>query len=229
MDHDRGTWKSQEMMYGIAKRLTDIVLSLLSIIILSPLMLMVVVMIKFSSSGPVLYKGVRAGINGSVFKIWKFRTMVVNAEKLGGHSTAIDDPRFTPVGRILRKYKIDELPQFFNVLFGDMSFVGPRPQVLFYTDKYVGEEKLMLSVRPGITDLASLYFSDMDAVLGSGDVDARYMTEVEPIKNSLRLRYVKERSYWMDLMILIETAMRMIGLQNVTGLDVSPKKEMSND
>ena len=184
-------------------------------------MLLVAVSIKLDSPGPVLYRGKRAGKNAKPFLILKFRSMIVDAEIKGGFSTSIDDSRLTSIGKIIRKYKLDELPQFFNVLFGQMSLVGPRPQVFFYTDKYIGDEKLILCVKPGITDLASLYFSDMDAVLGCGDVDVRYYSEVEPVKNKLRLKYVMEQSYLLDMRILCETAFKLIGFDNVTGLNVS--------
>lgn len=210
------------MRYRFTKRLTDIVLSVVVIVISSPALLLIAVLIKLGSPGPFFYRGERTGKDGSVFRILKFRSMVVDAERKGGFSTAIDDPRLTPIGRFLRKYKLDELPQFFNVLAGDMSLVGPRPQVLFYTRLYKGEERLILSVKPGITDLASLYFVDMDAVLGSGDVDTRYQEVVEPIKNELRLRYVRERSYMLDLRILVETACKLVGINNLTGLNISP-------
>jgi lipopolysaccharide/colanic/teichoic acid biosynthesis glycosyltransferase len=210
------------------KRLTDIAISLIAIILFSPFMLTLAVLIKLGSPGPLFYRGERAGRGGSTFRILKFRSMVVDAERIGGFSTAIDDPRLTPIGRFLRKYKLDELPQFFNVLCGDMSLVGPRPQVLYYTSQYTGEELIILTVRPGITDLASLYFVDMDAVLGSGDVDARYQAEIEPVKNQLRIRYVREQSYLLDLRILVETAFKLIGRDNVTGLNISPKRFDSN-
>ncbi len=150
--------------------------------------------------------------------------MIVDAERKGGFSTALGDPRLTRIGRFLRKYKLDELPQFFNVLVGDMSLVGPRPQVLYYTNLYEGEERLILTVRPGITDLASLYFADMDAVLGAVDADVRYQTEIEPVKNKLRIRYVREQSYLLDIRILIETAFKLIGIGNVTKLNLSINK-----
>jgi lipopolysaccharide/colanic/teichoic acid biosynthesis glycosyltransferase len=209
--------------YAITKRCLDVVLSVVAIVLLSPVIIAVAALVKLTSPGPVLYRGVRAGRNGRNFHILKFRTMVVDAEKIGGASTAVDDPRLTRVGRALRKYKLDELPQFFNVLGGSMSLVGPRPQVLSYTDKYQGEERLILNMRPGITDLASLYFSDMDKVLGTGDVDARYAKEIEPVKNVLRLRYVKEASLLLDLRILIETAFKLVGVANATGLNVKPR------
>lgn len=216
------------MIYRLAKRVTDLGLSALAILVLVPFMLMIAVLIKVGSPGPVFYRGQRAGKNGRVFRILKFRSMVVDAEHKGGFSTAIDDPRLTGTGRLIRKYKLDEVPQFFNVLAGEMSLVGPRPQVLFYTNKYAGEERSILSVKPGITDLASLYFADMDAVLGSGDVDARYLTEVEPVKNKLRLRYVREQTYLLDMRILVETAFKLIGFENITGLNVSSGESRAN-
>jgi lipopolysaccharide/colanic/teichoic acid biosynthesis glycosyltransferase len=211
------------MTYALTKRCIDVVLSVVAIALLSPVFFAVAVLIRLTSPGPILYRGLRAGRNGRSFHILKFRTMVVDAEKKGGASTAVDDPRLTRFGRVLRRYKLDELPQFFNVLGGSMSLVGPRPQVLAYTDKYQGEERSILNMRPGITDLASLYFSDMDKVLGSGDVDARYAREIEPVKNVLRLRYVKEASLFLDLRILVETAFKFVGVANVTGLDVKPR------
>jgi len=211
------------MIYRFFKRLTDIAVSLIAIIVFGPLMIVLAVLIKLGNPGPVFYRGERAGRAGSTFRILKFRSMVVDAECKGGFSTAIDDPRVTPIGRFLRNYKLDELPQFFNVLIGDMSLVGPRPQVLYYTIRYKEDELLILTVRPGITDLASLYFVDMDTVLGTGDVDARYKAEIEPVKNRLRIRYVREQSYLLDLRILIETAFKLVGVDNVTGLNVSSK------
>jgi len=211
------------MTYALTKRCIDVVLSVVAIALLSPVMFAVAVLVRLTSPGPILYRGLRAGRNGRNFHILKFRSMVVDAEKKGGASTAVDDPRLTRFGRVLRRHKLDELPQFFNVLGGSMSLVGPRPQVLAYTDKYQGEERLILNMRPGITDLASLYFSDMDKVLGSGDVDARYAREIEPAKNVLRLRYVKEASLFLDLRILVESAFKFVGVANVTGLDVKPR------
>ena len=211
------------MTYALTKRCIDVVLSVVAIALLSPVMFAVAVLVRLTSPGPILYRGLRAGRNGRNFHILKFRSMVVDAEKKGGASTAVDDPRLTRFGRVLRRHKLDELPQFFNVLGGSMSLVGPRPQVLAYTDKYQGEERLILNMRPGITDLASLYFSDMDKVLGSGDVDARYAREIEPVKNMLRLRYVKEASLFLDLRILVESAFKFVGVANVTGLDVKPR------
>ena len=211
------------MTYAVTKRCLDVLVSLAAIVLLAPVFVAVAILVHATSRGPILYRGLRAGRNGRNFYILKFRTMVVDAEKKGGASTAVDDPRLTRVGRVLRKYKLDELPQFFNVLGGSMSLVGPRPQVLAYTDLYQGEERLVLNMRPGITDLASLYFSDMDKILGSGDVDAKYAQEIEPVKNVLRLRYVKEASLVLDLRILVETAFKLVGVANATGLNVKPR------
>ena len=144
--------------------------------------------------------------------------MVHDAEKIGGPSTAINDSRLTTIGRFLRKYKLDELPQFLNVIMGDMSLVGPRPQVLDYTNKYTGEELIILDVLPGITDLASLYFLDMDSTLGAVNVDEVYRTEIEPVKNRLRVQYVKSRSLLLDSRILIETFFSLFGIRGITNL-----------
>ena len=148
--------------------------------------------------------------------------MVQDAENIGGYSTALNDYRLTKIGRFLRKYKLDELPQFINVVKGDMSLVGPRPQVKYYTNQYLGELNLILSVKPGLTDLATLYFFDMDEVLGDKDVDEKYANEIEPIKNILRLRYVKEKNFLLDFRVLIETAFGIIGIKNITSLNIKP-------
>ena len=195
------------------KRIFDLFVSLFCLIILSPFLLVVSVIVKKSSPGPVLYKGTRTGLNGVPFKILKFRTMVHNAESVGGPSTALNDPRLTRSGKILRRFKIDELPQLINILQGDMSLVGPRPQVQQYTDLYTDEEKKILSVRPGLTDFSSVYFINLDEILGDGDVDEKYLREVEPKKNKLRLKYVREQSMWTDIKIIFMTASNMLGIK----------------
>ena len=200
----------------------DIIVSLIALILLSPIFFIICVVIKTTSSGSILYRGTRAGKNNINFKIFKFRTMVKDAENIGGPSTALNDFRLTKIGRFLRKYKLDELPQFINIIKGDMSLVGPRPQVIYYTNQYKGDYKLILSVKPGLTDFATLYFLDMDKVLGSGNVDEKYAKEIEPIKNSLRLRYVKEKTFLLDIRILVETAFRLIGIKNITKLNIKP-------
>ena len=190
----------------LLKRLFDIFFSLSFILILSLPLLLIYFFVKFNSSnGPVIYKGERTFSENKTFKLLKFRTMVVDAEKKGGFSTALNDERLTSVGRLLRKYKLDELPQLFNILGGDMSFVGPRPQVPFYTKKYNSIDKQALKIKPGMTDLASLYFFDMDSILGTDNVDEKYEKEIEPIKNILRVFYLRNISLKLDIIILIST------------------------
>lgn len=203
-------------MYPLFKRGTDISISILALFVLIPFFLIISTVIKISDAkGPVFYLGKRAAYKNKYFFLIKFRTMVHNAEQLGGPSTAHDDPRFTSIGRFLRKYKIDEIPQFFNILRGDMSLVGPRPQVLFYTDQYSNLEKKILSVRPGLTDLATIKFSDMDKILGSGDVDKKYSEEVEPLKNKLRLEYVNNMSFLLDMKIIILTILKILRIKHI--------------
>ena len=193
------------------KRLFDIIFSLAGLITLSPLFLFVAILIKSEDKGPVFYKGLRVGKDGDNFKMFKFRTMVINADKIGGPSTADDDPRLLKIGKFLRKLKLDEIPQLINVLIGEMSFVGPRPEVPFYVNMFNEEEKQILTVRPGITDWASLWDSDEGAILaGSPDPEKTYMEKIRPEKLRLQLKYVRERSFWVDLKIIFQTALKVI-------------------
>jgi len=189
------------------KRFFDILFSLISLLLLSPLLLFVAFLIKKEDRGPVFYRGVRVGRNLKLFKIFKFRTMVMNADKIGGPSTADDDPRITKTGKKLRKYKIDELPQLINVLKGEMSIVGPRPEVPFYVSMFSEAEKKILSMRPGITDWASLWNPNEGAVLaGSADPEKTYMEKIRPEKIHLQLKYVNEHSFLGDFKIIFLTA-----------------------
>lgn len=203
------------------KRAFDLVSSLLGLVILAPVMMALAICIKIESSGPVFYRGWRTGQHDRPFRIFKFRSMVPNAEKLGGPSTANHDPRLTRLGRVLRKYKLDELPQILNVIRGEMSLVGPRPEVPQYTNMYSEEEKIILSVRPGITDYASLRFINLDAILGDTDVDRLYIERIRPEKNRLRIQYVQEQSFSGDLRILLQT---MSGLIFRRGQEQSPPR-----
>jgi len=188
------------------KRFFDIIFSSIGLIIMSPLLISSTTAIKLDSKGPIFYRGKRIGRYGKPFRIYKFRTMVVNAEKLGGSSTADDDPRITKTGKFLRKYKLDELPQLINVLKGEMSFVGPRPEVQHYVDMFTEEEKAILNVRPAITDWASLWNPDEGAILkGSQDPEKAYMEMIRPEKLKLQLKYVKKNSFWIDLKIILLT------------------------
>ena len=192
------------------KRLFDILFSALGLLFLSPIFLIIAILIKREDRGPILYRGVRIGKFGKTFKIFKFRTLVANAEKIGGPSTADDDPRITKVGKLIRKYKLDELPQLINVLRGEMSFVGPRPEVPFYVKMFTEEERAILSLRPGITDWASLWNPDEGAILaGSSDPEKTYMEKIRPEKIRLQLRYVRERSFWADLKIILLTLKKL--------------------
>jgi lipopolysaccharide/colanic/teichoic acid biosynthesis glycosyltransferase len=193
------------------KRPFDITCATACLVFLSPLLLWAAWRIKRADGGPVFYRGVRMGLHGKPFHIFKFRTMVVDAEKIGASSTSDDDPRITRIGKFLRKYKLDELPQLINVLEGDMSFVGPRPEVKKFTDLYNEEEKAILTVRPGITDWASIWNSDEAALLaGADDADDAYLKLIRPTKVRLQLRYVRERSFWTDLKIIFLTLLAII-------------------
>jgi lipopolysaccharide/colanic/teichoic acid biosynthesis glycosyltransferase len=190
----------------LTKRLFDLVFSLVGIVLFSPLMLLLAVIIKLTSPGPALYSGTRIGQFGTPFRLLKFRTMVINADKLGGPSTAEDDPRVTPIGRALRKYKLDELPQLFNVLKGEMSFVGPRPEVAAEVALYSPEQRKLLRVPPGITDWASMRFHNEGEILkGSPNPHQTYQEKIRPEKIRLGLEYVQKRSFWVDLQILVGT------------------------
>jgi lipopolysaccharide/colanic/teichoic acid biosynthesis glycosyltransferase len=189
-----------------AKRVFDFTLASVALVALSPVLAVVGLAIKLDSSGPVFYRGARVGLNGKRFSMLKFRSMIVNAEAVGGSSTPDDDPRVTKVGRFLRGAKLDELPQLINVLKGDMSFVGPRPQVQWAVDRYTPEERLVLTVRPGITDYASLRFANEGEILkGSTDPDRDYMEKIHPEKMRLSLEYVRSRSFATDLAIIGRT------------------------
>lgn len=193
------------------KSLFDIAASLCGLILLGPGIIFISLFIKLTSPGPAFYRGIRVGRHGENFRIFKFRTMVHNAEKIGGTSTPDDDPRITGIGRFLRKYKLDELPQLINVIKGEMSVVGPRPQVPWAVELYSEEEKELLRVRPGITDLASIKFRNEAEILnGSADPDKDYLEKIAPEKIRLGLEYVKKRSLLLDLKIIFSTVKALL-------------------
>lgn len=189
------------------KRLFDIIFSFLGLIIISPFLLIVALLIKTDSKGPVFYRGERIGRFGKPFRIFKFRTMVENADKIGGPSTASDDPRLTRIGNFLKKYQIDELPQLINVLKGEMSLVGPRPEVKTYVDMMTEEEKkIILSVPQGMTDIASLWnFHESEVLKGSPDPEKTYIEKIRPKKIRLQMEYVKNRSFLLGFKLIIKT------------------------
>jgi len=194
-------------MREVVKRSIDIGLSCLVLIPMAPFFLIIACLVKVDSQGPVFYRGQRVGRYGYPFFIFKFRTMVEDAEKKGGSSTADDDPRITRVGGFLRKFKLDELPQLLNVIKGDMSLVGHRPNVQIDVDKYSAEERQILSARPGITDFASIVYSNEGEMLtGYSDPDRAYDELVRPGKIALQLRYLREQSTVTDLKIIAWTA-----------------------
>lgn len=193
------------------KRLFDLMASSTGLVLLAPVLLSIVVLIKLEAGGAVFYRGIRVGRHGKSFRIFKFRTMVVDAEKLGGPSTADDDPRITRIGKFLRKYKLDELPQLINVLKGEMSFVGPRPEVEQEVRLYNEEEKALLNVRPGITDYASIKFHNEGEILrGSADPHQAYREKIRPEKIRLGLEYVRDCSFKTDLKVLALTFKTLI-------------------
>jgi lipopolysaccharide/colanic/teichoic acid biosynthesis glycosyltransferase len=196
----------------ILKRTFDVLASGVGLLLIFPLLLLMAVLVKVDSPGPVLYRGMRVGLNGKPFHMLKFRTMVVDAEKLGASSTARGDARITRVGNVIRACKFDEFPQLVNVFRGDMSLVGPRPQVQWAVDLYTEEERLLLSVRPGITDHASLLFSDEAEILnGAEDPDKAYLELIAPEKIRLGLEYVRTRTFWVDLKLILLTLTRVSG------------------
>lgn len=193
-------------MYNLLKRLLDITVALGGLLLLLPLFVLLAIAIKLDSPGPVFYRGVRIGQHGRPFRIFKFRSMVANAERIGGASVPDTDPRITRIGLFLRKTKLDELPQLINVLKGEMSLVGPRPEVPQYVEMFTPEERAILSVKPGMTDWASLWDIDEGAILaGEPDPERAYQEKIRPEKIRLQLKYVRERSLWTDLKILALT------------------------
>lgn len=193
------------------KRIFDISIALLFIVLLSPLLLLIALLIKLDSKGSVLFKQVRVGKGNIDFKIWKFRTMYLDAEKMGQLTIGGRDPRVTKVGYVLRKYKLDELPQFFNVLFGEMSFVGPRPEVRRYVSLYTQQQKRVLEVKPGITDYASIEYSNENELLSkAANPEQTYIDEIMPAKLLLNLKYIAEQGFVTDLKIIGKTIMKIL-------------------
>lgn len=198
-------------MYRFFKRCFDIFFSLLGILCLLLVFLFVAIAIKCSSKGPVLFKQERVGKNGKLFKIWKFRSMVVDAEAKGRQITTDGDNRITKVGKFIRKTKIDELPQLFNVLSGKMSFVGPRPEVPRYVALYTEEQRKVLSVKPGITDLASIEFrNENDMLKEAEDPDKKYIEEIMPAKLELNLKYIEKAGFFYDIGLIFKTIFKVI-------------------
>ncbi|QBO57196.1 sugar transferase [Chryseobacterium salivictor] len=188
------------------KRIFDVIFSVIGIIILSPFYIIVSLLIWSDSKGGILYKQERVGLNGQIFKVFKFRTMRPNSFSKGALTVGSRDPRITGIGYYLRKYKLDELPQLFNVLFGEMSFVGPRPEVKKYTDLYNDEQKKVLSVLPGITDYASIKFrNENDLLSASNTPEKLYIEQIMPEKLDLNMKYINDNNVFKDIKIIFDT------------------------
>ena len=190
----------------ISKRLFDLLFSTLGLIFLMPIFLIIGLLIKIEDGGPVLFIQERVGYRGRVFNIYKFRTMRVGAEKMGLQITVDGDKRITKIGKILRKYKIDELLQLFNVIKGDMSLVGPRPEVPYYVCLYNDKQRKVLEIMPGITDLASILFKNEGEILSrSQDPEFEYINNIMDQKVQLNLAYAEKSNYLKDFMLVIKT------------------------
>lgn len=190
----------------VFKRVFDIIMSVILILLFSPIMLLISLLIKFDSQGPIIYKQVRITQYGRRFKVYKFRTMVNNADKIGAHVTTQNDSRITRVGKKIRDSRLDEFPQLFNVLKGDMSFVGTRPEAVKYFEHYTDEMKATLLLPAGITSMASIMFKDEAAFLSNEtDVDRTYIEKVLPQKMEYNLKSIEEFSLWKDLKTAVMT------------------------
>ena len=200
-------------MDNIAKRLFDIIGSTLGLILLAPLLVLIAVAVKMDSKGPALFWQIRVGLNGKHFFLLKYRTMIPDAQKMGRETLGTNDFRITKLGHLLRRTKFDELPQLINILLGEMSFVGPRPEIPFYVAQYSKEDKIVLSVRPGLTDPSSVTLANLDAVMESrGNQSAAkfYANHVLPAKLKLQKEYIKEKTFFGDIKIIFATLLKIL-------------------
>jgi lipopolysaccharide/colanic/teichoic acid biosynthesis glycosyltransferase len=187
------------------KRAFDILASGIGLSVLSPVLLVIALAIKLTSSGPIFYHATRIGRDGDPFKLYKFRSMVVDADKIGPAVTGAQDQRITPIGRLLRRTKFDEFPQLINVFIGDMSLVGPRPEAPKYVALYNDEQRRVLDVRPGITSPASVEYRNEEALLTGDDWEQMYIEEVMPAKLAIDLQYVENPTLGRDIIIIFKT------------------------
>ncbi|MDF2448120.1 MAG: wcfS [Bacteroidota bacterium] len=193
------------------KRLFDICVSLIGILVLLPLFLVISLAMVATCGFPVFYFQTRVGMHNKDFKLFKFRTMHANADKKGLLTVGGRDPRVTPIGYYLRKYKLDELPQLFNVILGDMSLVGPRPEVRKYVALYSKDQQVVLSVKPGITDYASLeYINENELLSHSSDPESTYINEIMPAKLALNKRYIDDQGLFTDLKVIFKTIRKIV-------------------
>ncbi|MFC2107700.1 sugar transferase [Bacteroidota bacterium] len=193
------------------KRIIDIALSLIGMIILSPLLIIFIIWISFDSKGGPFYSQIRVGKNNKDFRLLKFRTMFLDSDKKGLLTISDKDNRITPSGHFLRKYKLDELPQLINIFKGDMSFIGPRPEVRKYVEMYSAEQLKVLEVTPGLTDYASLeYINENEMLAESSDPEKTYIEEIMPAKLDLNLRYIKDQNLTTDCKIFLKTIKKIL-------------------
>ena len=199
---------SKKKTHLLYKRIFDLIVALILLIVLSPIMLVISLAIKLTDRGPVFYRQVRVTQYGKEFKIFKFRTMVMNADKIGTQVTVGDDPRITKIGKKIRKLRLDEIPQLLNVICGDMSFVGTRPEVVKYVEKYTNEMLATLLLPAGITSKASIKFKDEDKILEiANNVDKAYIEEVLPKKMYFNLKSIKEFTFYSEIKVMVETVL----------------------
>lgn len=197
--------KADGIYNRFVKRILDLILALIFAVVLAPIYLILALAVVIDTGLPIFYRAERGGYRDKPFRIFKFRSMVKNADQIGGGTTALNDSRITKVGNVLRKTKLDELPQLFNIIKGDMSFIGPRPELLRYTAQYEGEELLIHRVRPGITDYSSIEFINLDEIVGGENADEMYEKYVLKRKNELRVKYAKTVSFVTDFKLLFIT------------------------
>jgi lipopolysaccharide/colanic/teichoic acid biosynthesis glycosyltransferase len=193
------------------KRGFDLVVASLGLALLSPLFLLIALAVKLDSPGPVFYRQIRVGKAEVLFRVLKFRSMFNDVGKSGRLVTVMGDPRITRFGRVMRKWKLDELPQLINVISGNMSLVGPRPEVSEYLDCYSPQQReVLFSVKPGITDLAAIEYRDEEMILArAADPEKTYREVILPKKYELYERYISERDFWLDLQLILETIWRI--------------------
>lgn len=195
----------------MGKRLFDLFFASLGLMVLGPILGVLALLVWLEDRGPVFYRQSRVGLRGKSFRIWKFRSMVLNADKLGLLLTVGRDLRITRVGYVLRQTKLDELPQLFNVLVGEMSFVGPRPEVQKYVDLYSPEQRQVLELTPGITDLASIkYRAEAELLASSSAPEQTYINEIMPAKIRLNLEYAQHSSVITDFLVIVRTLVRVV-------------------
>ena len=199
----------------VIKRIFDLFVSLVLLIIFSPIILILAILIKLDSKGPVFYRQERITTNGKVFRIFKFRTMVQDADKRGTLVTIGNDSRITRMGKVIRKVRLDEIPQLINVLKGEMTFVGTRPEVKKYVDKYTDEMQATLLMPAGITSVASIKYKDEDEILEQAvengkDTDEAYIEDVLPEKMKYNLEYINKFSFWYDIKVCIDTVIGVL-------------------